>query len=304
MIDLNKFKGIFPAFYACYDDNGEVCADRTQALVNYLYEKGVRGLYVSGSSGECIYQNLEERKKTIENVMKVAKGKMTVIAHVGCASTRDSIALAKYAENCGVDAIASIPPIYFGMPEYAICNYWQAMIDATELPFIIYNIPQNTGYNLSVKTFKKMCENPKVIGVKNSSMPVLDIQQFKNSGGDNVVIFNGPDEQFVAGRLMGADSGIGGTYGVMPELFIKAEQLICEGNYEAARQIQFKIDEIIMSLVSLHGNMYDVIKTILRLHGMEIGSARLPLTPVVEEDMPKINEISKNIDDAIKFFCT
>lgn len=102
---------------------------------------------------------------------------------------------------------------------------------------------------------------------------------------------------------MGADSGIGGTYGVMPELFIKADQLIREGNFEAARQIQFKIDEIIMSLVSLHGNMYDVIKNILRLHGMEIGSARLPLTPVIEEDMQKIREISMNIDEAIAYFC-
>ena len=86
----------------------------------YFIDKGVKGVYVNGSSGECIYQGVEERKVIIENVMAVAKGKLTVINHVACNNTKDSVELAKHSERVGVDAIASIPPIYFRLPEYSI----------------------------------------------------------------------------------------------------------------------------------------------------------------------------------------
>ena len=82
------------------------------------------------SSGECIYQSVDDRKRTLENVMAVAKGRITVIAHVACNNTRDSVELARHAESLGVDAIAAIPPIYFHLPEYAIADYWNAMSNA------------------------------------------------------------------------------------------------------------------------------------------------------------------------------
>ena len=163
---LDKYRGIFPAFYACYDDHGDVSPERTQVFTRYLIEKGVQGLYVCGSSGECIYQTPEERMLILENVMKVAKGKITVIAHIAAPSTRDSIRLAKHAQSCQVDAVAAIPPIYFVLPEYAIEKYWMDMVDATDLDFVIYNIPQTTGYALSMNLFDKMRQNKKVIGVK------------------------------------------------------------------------------------------------------------------------------------------
>lgn len=294
-----KFKGIFPAFYACYDEVGEVSEEKTKQLVNYLYGKKVKGLYVGGSSGECIYQNLDERKQTLRYVAEEAKGKLTLIAHVGAPSTRDSIALAAYAEELGYDALSSIPPIYFRLPERAIQKYWEDIMDATKLPFIIYNIPQTTGYQLSLDLFKKMMANEKVIGVKNSSMPVMDIERFKAAGKENTIVFNGPDEQFVAGRLMGADSGIGGTYAAMPELFLKANEFVTAGKFEEARAIQKEINDIIIALTSLEANMYAVIKESLKQRGLHIGSVREPLQAVSEHEIDKIKEITMKIEQTI-----
>ena len=119
-----------------------------------------------------------------------------------------------------MDAIAAIPPIYFKLPEYSIADYWNAISAAApETDFFIYNIPQLAGVALTPNLLKVMLQNPRVKGVKNSSMPSLDIQTFKLIGGDGLCVFNGPDEQFLAGRLMGACGGIGGTYAAMPELF-------------------------------------------------------------------------------------
>ena len=140
-------------------------------------------MYVGGSSGECIYQHVDERKKVLEAVMEEAKGKLTVIAHVGCNNTADSVELAAHAQSVGADAIASIPPIYFHLPEYAIAEYWNAMSAAApDLDFVIYNIPQLAGTALSMNLLKEMLKNPNVIAVKNSSMPTQDIQMFKAEG--------------------------------------------------------------------------------------------------------------------------
>ena len=261
MRDLTKYEGIIPAFYACYDKDGKVSPEAVRALTQYHINKGVKGVYVCGSSGECIYQSKEDRKITLENVMAVAKGKLTVIAHVACNNTEDSVELAKHAESCGVDAIAAIPPIYFRLPEYSIAKYWNAMSEAApNTDFIIYNIPQLAGVALTMPLFKEMLKNPRVIGVKNSSMPVQDIQMFKAEGKDDIVVFNGPDEQFISGRVIGATAGIGGTYGVMPELFLKMDELVKANRLEEAKEVQYAANEIIYKMCSGHGNMYAMIK--------------------------------------------
>lgn len=108
MTNVEKFQGILPAFYACYEDNGEVSVERTKALVRYFIEAGVQGLYVNGSSGECIYLSVEDRKQILEAVMAEAKGKLRIIAHVACNNTKDSVELAKHAESLGVDALSLI----------------------------------------------------------------------------------------------------------------------------------------------------------------------------------------------------
>ena len=212
MRNLEKYKGVIPAFYACYDEAGNVSPERTRMFAEYLLGKGVKGLYVCGSSGECIYQSKEERKLILENVMQAVGGKMTIIAHVACNNTGDSVELAAHAEKMGVDAIASIPPIYFHLPDYAIADYWNTISEAApNTDFIIYNIPQLAGVALNMGLYKKMLENPRVIGVKNSSMPVQDIQMFKDVKGDDSVVFNGPDEHICSDAGTLSRGGRGGA---------------------------------------------------------------------------------------------
>ena len=304
MGNLDKYKGIIPAFYACYDDEGNVSPERVRALTQYFIDKGVKGVYVNGSSGECIYQGVEERKVIIENVMAVAKGKLTVINHVACNNTKDSVELAKHSESVGVDAIASIPPIYFRLPEYSIAAYWNAISEAApNTDFVIYNIPQLAGTALTMSLFAEMMKNPRVVAVKNSSMPTQDIQMFKAAGKaakGEFVVFNGPDEQLVSGLAMGADGVIGGTYGVMPELYLKIFELCRKGKYEAARKIQYDADAIIYAMCACHGNLYAVMKEILKLReGLDLGSVRKPMPGLIPEDMERVKKCAAMIDAAI-----
>ena len=304
MRDLKKYEGVIPAFYACYDDQGEISPERVRALVEHFLKKGVQGLYVNGSSGECIYQNVADKKLILEEVMAVAKGKLTIIAHVACNNTKDSVELARHAESLGVDAIAAIPPIYFRLPEYSVAQYWNDISAAApQTDFVIYNIPQLAGVALTPSLYTEMLKNERVIGVKNSSMPVQDIQTFAALGGEDHLVFNGPDEQFLGGRLMGARAGIGGTYGAMPELFLKLNQLIADKELEKAKELQFTINAIIGKLTAAHGNMYSVIKEVLKINeNLNIGSVRSPLTPVTDADRPIVEEAARLIRVAKETF--
>lgn len=302
MRDFSKYQGVIPAFYACYDDLGAVSATKVRELTRYLIGKGVKGLYVGGSSGECIYQSVEERKLVLENVMAEARGKVTIIAHVACNNTADSRELAAHAESLGVDAIAAIPPIYFHLPEYAIAQYWNAISDAApNTDFIIYNIPQLAGVALTMPLLKTMLKNPRVIGVKNSSMPVQDIQMFHDEG---AIVFNGPDEQLLSGLAAGAIGGIGGTYGAMPELYMKIRELYLAGNMELGREVQNECCRIIYKMCSAKGNMYAVIKAILRRQGgPDCGGVRLPLAPMADYDEAIADECAAMIANAIAKYC-
>ena len=294
MKNLQKYEGIFPAFYACYDEAGAISPERVRLFTQYLMDKGVTGLYVGGSSGECIYQSVAERKLLLENVMAVAKGRLVIIAHVACNNTADSRELAAHAESLGVDAIAAIPPIYFHLPPKAIAKYWNDISEAApHTDFVIYNIPQLAGVALNSALLKEMMQNPRVIGVKNSSMPVQDIEMWRDEG---ALVFNGPDEQLLAGLASGAAGGIGGTYAVMPELYLKIFDLVKQGRIPEARRIQDACCQVIYKLCGGQGNMYAMIKAVIKeMGGPDLGGVRAPLYPLQPEDMPLVKEIADMI---------
>lgn len=298
-----KYSGIIPALYACYDKNGAISPDMTRKLSRHLANKGINGLYVGGSSGECIYQSVEERKTVLENVMAEVGGELKIIAHVACLNTEDSCALAQHAESLGVDAIAAIPPIYFKLPDHAIAAYWNDISAAApNTEFIIYNIPQLAGVGLNVSLLKEMLKNHHVIGVKNSSMPTQDIQTWKSVGGAGFTVFNGPDEQLISGLSIGADAGIGGTYGAMPELYLELVDCLDKNDLEGARKIQYACNSIITTMCSTKASMYAVIKEILRKReDLDIGGVRAPLVNIwSERDGYGIQKCIELIDAAMK----
>lgn len=294
MYNLEKFRGVFVALNAIFTEDDEVNIDATKELVKIYKAKGVKGVYVCGSTGEGFMLSTEERMQVAEAVKEAAGDDFTVIVHVGCASTKESILLAKHCESIGVDAISAVPSVYYRLPAKSVEKHWNGIIDSTELPFIIYNIPQLTGFNLPYDLFKRMAQNPKVIGIKNSEEPVFGMERFRTIAGEDFIIFNGSDEQFLGGRLMGADSAIGGTYGTMPELFVRLNELINENKIEQAKALQFKINDVIFDLLSCD-SLYGAAKQVISIRfGVECGQPRSPFLPVARDE--KVKSIAEKIE--------
>ena len=280
MKDISKFEGVFVALNAIYDKDDQVNLEAMEQLVKIYKSKGVKGVYVCGSTGEGFLLNSFERMLIADAVKKAAGDDFTVIVHVGCASTKESIELARHAEMIGADAVSAVPSVYYRLPAASVEKHWNGIIDSTNLPFIIYNIPQLTGFNLPMDLFKRMADNPKVIGIKNSEEPVYNMERFRTVAGDDFVIFNGSDEQFLGGRLMGANAGIGGTYGTMPELFVELDRLIRINEIDKARALQYKINDVIFDLLSC-ASLYGAAKQVIKLRfGVDAGQPRSPFLEV------------------------
>lgn len=292
--DLNRFKGVTVALNAAYDQYGNINANAAALLSNRYADIGVNGIYVCGSTGEGFLMSIEERKRLTEAVTAAVGDRMSVIVHVGSAATHEAAELAEHAEQCGAHAISAVPSVYYRLSEASIEKHWDTMMEAADLPFFIYNIPQLTGYDLSMPLFKRMIRKERVLGIKNSSESTYQIQQFRAAAGNEFLIFNGPDEQYFAGRLMGADGGIGGTYGCMPELFVALERCIQSGDISSAQAWQRRINEVIAELIT-YPSLYGACKTIIRKRFVDIGDPRLPFLPV-EDNHPGINELSAKIE--------
>lgn len=297
-----KYRGIFPALYVCYDEEGNVDIDKIKLLVRYYIKEGVDGLYVNGSSGECLYLSVRERKKIIEAVLEEARGKIVIINHVACLNTKDSSELAKHAEEVKVDAIAALPPIYYTISEIGIYDYWNKIsLSAPNTDFFLYHIPQLTNVSLTDTLLNKMLNNKNVCGVKCSSLPVMDISRFRKIGlskVNNFSVFNGCDEQLVSGVVAGAVGGIGGTYGVMPDLYVLLYKLVISKKMDEAMALQDDINDIISMFSTCSCSMYAVCKALLEIDlGVNLGGVREPLVNLNEVDYGKITKIYEKIDN-------
>ncbi|MDF2659675.1 MAG: N-acetylneuraminate lyase [Paenibacillus sp.] len=280
---------------SCYDHNGAVNPSAVKRLVKYLIEQGVQGLYVGGSTGEGMLQTEEERKAVFAAAAEEARGKVTLIAHVGAITTKESAALAVHAKENGADAISAIPPFYFPYTEDDVKRHWQAIMEAAELPFIIYNFPAATGFQVSKPLLAELCRSGQLLGIKTTSYNVYELQQFKETGGPGFHVFSGPDQQYLPSRVMGSSGGIGGTYAAMPELYLRIEQSFQAGRIEEARYWQVAANALSTEFHK-YGSLA-TIKEIIRLRsGIDCGVPRLPIRSLRQEDLGRVRELSQIIE--------
>ena len=229
MMKKDSLKGIYPALLTPFK-NDHVNASVLQELIEYNIEKGVSGFYVGGSTAEAFMLSDTERKQVYAIAADAAGGRVNLIAHIGCISTAQAIQFAKTAKALGYQAISAIAPFYYKFSFEQIKKYYFDIVDAVDMPMIIYNFPNFSGVNLSVEQVSEFFCDPRFIGIKHTSNDFFALEQFKTSFPDKLV-FNGFDEMLMSGLAMGADGGIGSTYNFMAEKFIAIQNLMKEKKF-------------------------------------------------------------------------
>ena len=264
---------IFAALLTPFDSAGNVSNDAVEPLVDYILSKGVHGLYASGSTGESVLQSREERITHLTGLAAYARGKCTLIAQVGAASTGDAVALAKVARDQGYDAVSAVPPYYYKHNFDSIRAYYDAIAEAAEVPLIIYNIPALSGTDLSTERLLELMENPNIGGVKFTAQDLFQFEELRKARPDRKFFF-GTDEMFLGAAAMGADGGIGSTYNLIGDIYVGIETAIASGDIETARALQNKANDLIAIL--LRTGVIPGLKYALNRMGVPVGDCRAP----------------------------
>jgi N-acetylneuraminate lyase len=284
-----NFKGIFPALLTPFDAQDRINEKALEKLVQLNLEKGVTGFYVGGSTAEAFLLSEEERKYVYKLVKDITKGECTLIAHIGCISTKQTIELGKYVEDLGYDAISSVAPFYYKFSFDEIKNHYFHTVSEVDLPMLVYNFPSFSGVTLSVAQLSEFLTDNRFMGIKHTSNDYFALEQFKTNFPEKV-IYNGYDEMFLAGLSMGADGAIGSTFNFMAEKFVKIYNLFHEGKQEEAFKVQQEANKIISTLCKV--GVFQGEKAVLNLMGLDFGDVREPFAKITKE---QYNLIEKDI---------
>ena len=276
----SRFEGIFPALLTPFDTDDRVNPDVLCELIERNLKKNVNGFYVCGSTAEAFLLSDEERLQVMKTVSECAKGRCTLIAHIGCISTKQAIRFAEAAQELGYDAISSVAPFYYKFTFSEIKKYYFDIVNAVQLPMLIYNFPAFSGVNLTVDNVREFLTDERFIGVKHTSNDYFALEQFKTAFPQKVV-YNGYDEMFLAGLAMGADGAIGSTFNFMAEKFIEIRRLFENGEIEQAQRVQKDANAIIRALCKV--GVFQGEKAVLNAQGLSFGNARAPFAPLTAE---------------------
>jgi len=298
------FTGIRSAIFTPLNSDNTVKLDTVKPLVDFTLDRGVRGFYVCGSTGEGIALTPTERMKMTEAVFDVCKNRKTVdgkdpdvIVHVASPYVFEAFELAKHAEKMGANAISSLAPNFsaaHGPNE--MLDYYKRLADTTSLPVLIYATPLLMNSAGSMQDFmKKAMEIDNIIGLKYTDTFYYQLDRIRKVNGGDINILNGPDETLLAGLAMGADGGIGSTYNICPEKFVKIYELYNEGNIVEARKVQSEVNDIISVLVSSRGGYLIAAKNAMKLLGIDVGCRAWPGMAYGSEDMKALEAALKKV---------
>ncbi|MCF7941282.1 MAG: N-acetylneuraminate lyase [Spirochaetia bacterium] len=271
--------GIYAAAITPMHDDGSINERSLREYTRWELEHGAEGLYVCGSSGEGLLLSLSERKKVLEIVLDTVAGTIPVIAHTGTIRTADAVELTRHAKDAGAVAASMIPPYYYSFKIEEIIDYYTDVMRAVDLPLIIYNIPAFTGTAFTVRNCSALLKEPQLAGIKHTSMNLYDLERMKKNFPDKTY-FNGYDEVFLSGLAAGADSAIGTTVNIFPEVFKEIRQSFQNGDMEKASLFQHKVNDLVELFVDM--GIFNAVKYVFTLRGIPCGSCRKPFKPLSE----------------------
>lgn len=278
-----------------FRQNGELDEEALQECVQFWLEGGLSGMVSCGSNGEAPCLSREERRRVIETVVDEVNGKVPVIAGTGCVSTRETIQITKDAKDIGVDAALVVTPFFFRYSDNEIYNHYRAILEAADLPILIYNVPKFTGISLEPSlVYELVSKYDNVIGVKDSSGSLSQIAELIRLVGDNVSVLAGTADVVLPTLMLGGKGAMIAVANVFPKECTFLYEAVKEGNYEEASKLQRRISYINEVLVKMH-NQHSAIKEALKLRSLPGGYPRRPALPLESEERNDIETVLKTM---------
>ncbi|MFC0277726.1 4-hydroxy-tetrahydrodipicolinate synthase [Enterococcus devriesei] len=287
-----KIKGIITAMVTPLQaDSCGIDEQKTRQLVEHLITNGVAGLFILGTNGEFYALSTEEKITLAKIVVEQAAGRVPVFAGAGGISTQAVSDLANEFAKVGVDAVSIITPFLIKISDRELINHYQEIAEKNQLPIILYNIPSNTGINISEAAFKELVKNPKIIGIKDSSGNVENIKMYIENSRQRAdfSVLVGSDSKILTALKLGADGAVAATSNVLTKTDVAIYDLYQSGDLTKAQVLQASIDEF--RRVLKFATVPAVLKYSCDLIGYPVGKTKLPVLPAEGKYVAEIKEV-------------
>ncbi|MBS4207568.1 4-hydroxy-tetrahydrodipicolinate synthase [Bacillus sp. FJAT-50079] len=290
MIDFGR---VSTAMVTPFDNKGNIDFSKTTKLVDYLIDNGTDSLVVAGTTGESPTLSTEEKVALFKHVVKVVNGRVPIIAGTGSNNTYASIELTKQAEEMGVDAIMLVAPYYNRPNQAGLYKHFSTIAKSTTLPIMVYNIPGRASVNIEAQTMIELSKIDNIIAVKEASGDLNAMAQIIAETADDFKLYSGDDGLALPVMAIGGDGVVSvASHVIGPELQEMIRHFL-QGNHEQASSIHRKILPLIKGLFEAPNPT--PVKTALQLNGLDVGSVRLPLVPLTEQERSKLSALLQTV---------
>jgi len=285
--------GIFPALVTPFQ-KGKLSLSGLKSNIKKLNRFDFTGYVVLGSTGEGILMDEREGLQAIETVRAAAAPGKIVIAGTGSESSSGTIEFSNKAAQAGADYSLVVTPFYYKaqMTAAALEAYYREVAEKSKIPIILYTVPKFTGLELPLQTIAAMATHPNVIGLKDSSGNVAAISETLKACPPEFCVFQGHGSILFSALLLGAKGGILALSNMAPAETVEIYKLFQAGDYEKAREMQFRLLPVNQKIVGGYG--VPGIKCAVDMLGYAGGDPRPPLRPVNQEARDAIRQILKD----------
>ncbi len=274
------FKGSLPALVTPFTPDGELDLPALEKLVDWHISQGTHGLVPVGTTGESPTLSHEEHRKVIEEVVRMAAGRVPVIAGAGSNSTQEGIGLVQFAQSAGADAALVVTPYYNKPTQAGLIAHYTALHDASDIPIIIYNIPGRSVIDMTPETMGALAKLPRIVGVKDATGKLERVSMQRASCGADFIQLSGEDATALGFNAHGGTGCISVTANVAPRLCAEFQQATLAGDYAKALEYQDKLMPLHVAIF-LEPGVAGAKYAMTRL-GLINDRVRLPLLNVTE----------------------
>ena len=285
-----RLEGIIPAMVTPFTPGGKLDLEGVETNARFVLDAGVAGVLCNGTTGEGVTLTRDERMVVVETTKAALCNSVPLIAASGAPSTESTIALTKDAAAAGCDAVLVVPP-YYERPSHAgIVAHYAAISDAVDIPLLLYNAPQHTGYRLDSQTIAEVTERARVVGMKDASGDLLALSWLISQLGEKISFLSGCDDLLLPSFAIGARGAIIALAAFAPALAVKVYEAWRGEAVTPLRALHYKLLRLVAG-VCQEENFPAGVKEAMRQLGLSGGRPRMPILASTELEAQRIADV-------------
>lgn len=290
-----KLEGLFTAVITPFDPQGRLDTEGLRRNLRFQIQHQVKGIVVLGTTGEAPTLSSQEKKTVIDIALEEVKGKALLIIGTGSYSTEQTIIATKQAQEVGADGALIVTPYYNKPTQEGLFRHFAAVCEAVSLPICIYNIQGRTGQNLQTDTLRRLAAFPSIIGVKESSGNLSQINEVIGTikRATPFYVVSGDDEFTLPLMALGGHGIVSVASNLIPGPIQKMVQAALMGDFAQARAWHFQLLSFFKAAF-IETNPIPI-KVAMQLCGMAAGGCRLPLCDLNPENFQHLKQVIQTL---------